>query len=133
MKVRKKKPVRQEEEVGGLWDSRGEVTVKIQAAIKVVQMAEALGFLDSLCSVLSEYCDRLGLDTADSPRLGERRIETCRGERDQENTVFTDPTSTGGNGKSSPLPLTELDLWQCLIRKQRRKNKSGNTGHGGQE
>jgi len=133
MKDTKKKSVRQEEEWGGSWDPRAEITVNTKSAIRVVQMAEDLGFLDRLLAVLSEYCGKLGCDTADSPRLGERRIDKCRGGKDQENTEFTDPTSTGGNGKSSPSPLTEPDLWQCLIRKQRRIKKSGNTGHGGQE
>ena len=92
-----------------------EITTKTQAAINVVQMAVSLGFFDRLLDVISGRCGRLFGDAFDSPRPGERRIDTWRGQ--EKGTVSLDHTNTDGSGESDSLDQMGDKLWSLFRQK----------------
>ena len=106
------------------FEGAGEVTIKTQAAMNLVNAAKAMGVLDRLLLVLSRLCGRFNPDATDSPRLGERRSDKWHGEdgeeRDTESEVRTSMEGSGGL-KLSELPARER--WRVVLRNERLESE----------
>jgi hypothetical protein len=102
-------------------DTSREITQRTQAAVNLVNAARAMGVLDRLLLVLSQLRGKLGGEAIDSPRLGERRIDTWRGR--EKGTVSLDHTSTEESGESDSLDRMGDKLWSLFRQKTRRKKR----------
>ena len=96
----------------------GEITIRTQAAVNLVKAAKAMGILDRLLLVLSHVCGKLGGESTDSPRPGERRVCEWRGKNHSGCLVLTD---TEESGESSSLDQMGDKLWSRF--KQKRKQQ----------
>jgi hypothetical protein len=103
-------------------DVPGEITVKTQAAINVVQMAKSLGFFERLADLMSGCCGKMPKNATDSSRPGERRKKSWRGEEDQEKvTVSEDLTNTDNDGESRYWDQKAIEGLKALEKKRRRR------------
>ncbi len=124
MKMTRKKQVRKPIE-----DTSREITLRTQAAMNLVNAAKAMGVLDRLLLVLSQLCGKFG-ETTDSPRPGERRIDTWRG---NELSAFLVRTDTEESGESSLLDQMGDKLWSRFRQKKKRPRRPKRRGKESQE
>lgn len=126
MIIRKKIILREEDEheEAGFFDQPDNITVRTQAAIDMVRIAESLGFLDRLALVMSWRCGNIGGVAASSPRQPERRYEKWRGEEERgKDTVSEDHTSTGGNIELKLSELPARQRWSIFLRNERQERE----------
>jgi hypothetical protein len=106
-------------------DPSRDITKKTQAAVNLVKAAEAMGVLDRLLLVLSLLRGKLGGETTDSSRPGERRIDTWRGD---ELSAFSARTDTGESGESYWLDRMGDKLWSRFRQKKKRPRRPKRRG-----
>jgi hypothetical protein len=104
---------------GMLWP--GEITVKTQAAMDLVRVAKATGIFGRLVNLVSGDCDTLAGDATDSPRLGERRNDTWRGQG--KDSGCEDLTDASDDGESNSLARTVQEKWSRVLREMKRKRR----------
>lgn len=104
-----------------LADMESEITRRSRAAVKLAEVAEALGVLEKLRAELSWRCGRMGGDAANSPRRGERRDNQWRDER--RGTASEALIDIEEDTESRWLDQRGRELWNRLRRKRSPKKR----------
>jgi len=105
-------------------DIPGEITIRTQAAKKLISAAETMGILGRLVELLSRRCGIIFGSKANSPCQTGRRKDKWHGQEDRrKDTEFLDRIDTEADGESSQYDLMAQKIISRLEQKKKPKKR----------